>query len=182
MSRCTSYFPALFFTCVSQCFDIEDVQPAQEAEEEPSDPIYGTEGYYGSTVLTDETDALATTEPEIDQTSELTGISSRCVNISFGSDTGAFLEGRRYTLILPAETQYSNEAGSLKDDTRIDFGGLRDFRIPFVQEKNFQINSSRLHLWLPHGLGEGVDVTDFPLRIARAGNNGQEVDFFIRSQ
>lgn len=114
------------------------------------------------------------TEPEVEAPIEFTGESASCINVSFNSELGGFDQGRRYTLVLPAETQYSNEAGPLEDDIAIDFGGLRDFRIPFLEDRDLNISSPRLHLWLPHGLGMDVNITEIPLRITRQ-RNGREV-------
>ncbi len=110
----------------------------------------------------------------------LTGASSSCINISFAHDQEqGFTQGRRYSLVLPSDTQYSNDAGPLTKDVSINFAGLRDFRVPFVEDSKFNVSSSRLFMWIPHGLADGQNLTDFPMKLVRA-KTGQDVRIFTQ--
>jgi len=126
-----------------------------------------------SSTETDVTD-LTTADALVDEAPVLTGNSARCLNVSFTAEQEGFLDGRIYQIVLPSATTYSNQAGPLADDITIRFAGLRDFRVPFVEDKSFDVRSSQLQIWLPHGLGEGLNITDFPMKIVRA-STGQDV-------
>lgn len=158
----------------------------EEVEEE--EPEYSTtytlDGYNTDFGVEEEsrteTDVTELTAEEVltDEAPVLTGKSARCLNVSFSAEQEGFLDGRIYQIVLPSDTTYSNQAGPLTDDITIRFAGLRDFRIPFVEDKSFDVRSSQLQIWLPHGLGEGLNITDFPMKIVRA-STGQDVPFTI---
>ena len=142
----------------------------------PTQPEYG--GAYFEEVVEEEEEVIE--EPK-EKEIVLTGASSSCINISFSHEQEqGFVEGRRYSLVLPSDTQYSNDAGPLTRDVTIDFAGLRDFRVPFVEDSKFNISSSRLFMWIPHGLADGQNLTDFPMKLARA-KTGQDVRILTQS-
>lgn len=51
------------------------------------------------------------------------------------------LASLRYSLIIPPETRYSQQAGPLSEEVSVEFFGLRKFRIPFLW--NMKLKKSR---------------------------------------
>lgn len=116
-------------------------------------------------------EAPAPVDPKTD------GVVRDCANVSFTGGDG-FVSGRKYVMIVPSGTNYSDDAGPLKRDIRIVFGGLKEFRIPFVEDKAFNVSSPLLDIWLPHGLDPAVNISKFPMKIVRA-TGGADVDFSL---
>eukprot|EP00210_Caulerpa_lentillifera_P001110 g1071.t1 len=142
-----------------------------EDEEEEASEDSAIESIYGDFTSIIEETPVVQAPPQ----TPVEGVISDCANVSFTGEED-FIVGRKYALILPSETNYSNDAGALKRDIRIPFGGLREFRIPFVETKGFNVSSPVLDIWLPHGLDPSVNISKFPMKIVRS-TGGADVDF-----
>jgi len=157
-----------------QCDVEEEEEEVVEVIPEPRD--------YSNYIYDDEFDVINDdAEPEVEVSAPVdpktNGVVRDCANVSFSGKDG-FVSGRKYVMILPSGTNYSNDAGPLKRDIRIVFGGLKEFRIPFVEEESFNVSSPLLDIWLPHGLDPAVNVTEFPMKIVRV-TGGADVDFSL---
>lgn len=148
-------------------------QEESESEEEDGPQPYYADSFYGDDQEDVPEQPATTAPPQV-----VEGVVSDCANISFSGEE-EFVTGRKYSLILPSDTNYSNDAGPLKRDIRIPFGGLREFRIPFVETKGFNVSSPVLDIWLPHGLSPTVNITKFPIKIVRS-TGGDDVDFTLQ--
>eukprot|EP00210_Caulerpa_lentillifera_P009050 g8637.t1 len=171
VEECTASADQPCIDCDSN--DVEETVEEEEVSTTASNE-YDYGGYGGDTPVFEEPVVVEPTTPE-SPVSE--AIVRDCANVSFSGEVG-FIGARKYVLILPADTNYSNDAGPLKRDIRIVFGGLREFRVPFVEDKNFNVSSPTLDIWLPHGLAPTVNVSNFPVKIVRV-TGGPEVDFSL---
>ncbi|GMH45788.1 hypothetical protein BSKO_13751 [Bryopsis sp. KO-2023] len=92
---------------------------------------------------------------------------------------GELENGVRYDVVLPKGTRYNKKAGVLKDDIHFEVFGLRPFKLPFLEtfetpssqkyvgeaDESF-VNSRNMTIWLPHGLSDGVSMSDLQSAVA----------------
>ncbi|GMH40866.1 hypothetical protein BSKO_08770 [Bryopsis sp. KO-2023] len=101
-----------------------------------------------------------------------------CVAVSF---TSPLKVATRYSLVLEVGTTYSKNAGSLNVRTEVFFGGLREFKIPFVElgaNQAYNVDNRALAMWLPHGLSEATKLSDLKKEISvTALSTGRKLPF-----
>eukprot|EP00210_Caulerpa_lentillifera_P009052 g8639.t1 len=85
---------------------------------------------------------------------------ARCAIVTL---TGTLEMGIRYELTLEAGVDYAAASGPLRSRVFDDFGGLRDFYIPFREFRSVSITTPFLNLYLPHGLADGTNIADLPI-------------------
>eukprot|EP00210_Caulerpa_lentillifera_P009043 g8630.t1 len=98
---------------------------------------------------------------------------STCANVTL---VGTLEMGIRYELILEAGVEYGPASGPLRRSISDDFGGLRDFYIPFRDNQEFFIRTPFLRFYLPHGLEVGTKLDDIPISIT-ANSTGLPIKF-----
>eukprot|EP00210_Caulerpa_lentillifera_P001088 g1049.t1 len=103
---------------------------------------------------------------------EVTSDESRCANVTLDGDLEMGVE---YFLFMEAGVDYGSASGPLSREVSARFGGLRDFYIPFNDQRIIRVSTPFLNLYLPHGLAEGTDLADIPISIT--DSNGEVILF-----
>ncbi|GMH44588.1 hypothetical protein BSKO_12540 [Bryopsis sp. KO-2023] len=102
-----------------------------------------------------------------------------CIEVSIDGDLQM---ETKYALFLAKGVEYSKKDGALKAEKKVTFGGLRRFRIPFINTTDggpHIVGTNFLRMRLPHGLGKNTesDIQALKKQFTIMTEGGDEVDF-----